>query len=460
MTSMTDTNNSLKVIKVTLDMDFYKFLGISIVGQSDEHSDGGIYVGSIRKDGAVYKNGRIDPGDMILEVNNIYFGNINNNKAVNYLREAVEKGGKLTLMVAKCWNDGAVDFSQSEQMDDEIETSAWTQQSRILKNKRHSISLKSSTASLTSSLPETDFCGLNLTSNTDMTTIIKAMCQPNSGLIIRNRSWLKLSIPNSVIGSDVVDWLYTNVDGFVVRKDAKKYAASLLKYGYIIHSVDKPTFSEQCYYTFNTSVSDLSIMTNENFENSICSPWNISYKNPQIFNAHNKDKPEINIKSKYLVGKETTCSCIMKPNYKKIYNKIIPKALMSESKDKKNIDKRVDSSSSDDFYSTYSYCDSFENKEKNFKKNDESINLTKKHTKDKCVNPNKYYYNQHQTSVANYTYQSNLPKLVSSDSNFNDSCNENVNIKSNLQGFDSALENLTQPSKYISLENAKFTNVL
>lgn len=45
-----------------------------------------------------------------------------------------------------------------------------------------------------------------------------------------------------------MDWLYQNIEGFGDRRDARKYAANLLKAGYIRHTVNKITFSEQCYY--------------------------------------------------------------------------------------------------------------------------------------------------------------------------------------------------------------------
>ena len=51
-------------------------------------------------------------------------------------------------------------------------------------------------------------------------------------------------------GSEVVDWLHRNVDGFVDRREARRYAGDLLKAGYIRHTVNKVTFSEQCYYVF------------------------------------------------------------------------------------------------------------------------------------------------------------------------------------------------------------------
>lgn len=38
------------------------------MGQSNERGDGGIYIGSIMKGGAVAADGRIEPGDMLLQV--------------------------------------------------------------------------------------------------------------------------------------------------------------------------------------------------------------------------------------------------------------------------------------------------------------------------------------------------------------------------------------------------------
>ena len=48
------------------------------------------------------------------------------------------------------------------------------------------------------------FDDLNLTINTDMATVVKAMAQPDSGLEIRDRMWLKITIPNAFIGEQIV----------------------------------------------------------------------------------------------------------------------------------------------------------------------------------------------------------------------------------------------------------------
>ena len=39
-------------------------------------------------------------------------------------------------------------------------------------------------------------------------------------------------------------------EGFPERREARKYASGLLKAGLIRHTVNKITFSEQCYYVF------------------------------------------------------------------------------------------------------------------------------------------------------------------------------------------------------------------
>lgn len=62
--------------------------------------------------------------------------------------------------------------------------------------------------------------------------------------------WASQSKAALLPGSDVVDWLYHNVEGFTDRREARKYASNLLKAGFIRHTVNKITFSEQCYYIF------------------------------------------------------------------------------------------------------------------------------------------------------------------------------------------------------------------
>ncbi len=65
----------------------------------------------------------------------------------------------------------------------------------------------------------------------------------------------------------MVNWLFEHVDGFVNRNDARKYASSMLKAGYLRHTVHKLTFSEQCYYVFGDLYSQGMIYQKRMYEN-------------------------------------------------------------------------------------------------------------------------------------------------------------------------------------------------
>jgi hypothetical protein len=282
--------------------------------------------------GAVAKDGRIEPGDMILQVNDTSFENMSNDEAVKVLREAVMKPGPVKLVVAKCWEPtpkGYFRVSKSEPVRP-IDPSAWVAHAQAHtgiypssnntnygnangaynsqvrpKGNHHlnySMSSFGSNSSLTTSIDDSALSmdmhnpyfhhrhqsnnnernkyggaqnigingnkgidntlptlattmttyghPLNFTVKSDLEEVVKAMAAPDSGLDIRERTWLKITIPNAFIGSDVVDWLFYHLDGFLDRSDARKYACELLKAGYIKHAVHKLRFSEQCYYVF------------------------------------------------------------------------------------------------------------------------------------------------------------------------------------------------------------------
>lgn len=251
---------SLNIITVTLNMEKYNFLGISIVGQSNERGDGGIYIGSIMKGGAVAADGRIEPGDMLLQVNDINFENMCNDDAVRVLREIVHKPGPVSLTVAKCWDpnpNSCFALPRSEPIRP-IDPAAWVSHTAAMTGvyppygMSPSMSTVTSTSSsISSSIPETErFDDYHLSVHSDMATVAKAMACLDSGLEVRDRMWLKITIANAFIGSDVVDWLFHHVEGFADRREARKYASNLLKAGFIRHTVNKITFSEQCYYIF------------------------------------------------------------------------------------------------------------------------------------------------------------------------------------------------------------------
>uniref|UniRef100_A0A8C1VNF7 Dishevelled segment polarity protein 3b n=1 Tax=Cyprinus carpio TaxID=7962 RepID=A0A8C1VNF7_CYPCA len=251
---------SILIFSLLLTIEKYNFLGISIVGQSNERGDGGIYIGSIMKGGAVAADGRIEPGDMLLQVNDINFENMSNDDAVRVLREIVHKPGPITLTVAKCWDPnprGCFTLPRSEPIRP-IDPAAWVSHTAAMTGaypvygmSPSMSTITSTSSSITSSIPETErFEDFHLSIHSDMAAVAKAMASSESGLEVRDRMWLKITIPNAFIGSDVVDWLYHHVEGFTDRREARKYASNLLKAGYIRHTVNKITFSEQCYYIF------------------------------------------------------------------------------------------------------------------------------------------------------------------------------------------------------------------
>ncbi|CAH8873335.1 unnamed protein product [Trichobilharzia szidati] len=362
--SITDSTMSLNIMAVTLNMDTVNFLGISIVGQSNKAGDGGIYVGSIMKGGAVAQDGRIEPGDMILEANGISFEEMSNDDAVRTLREQVQRPGPITLVVAKCWDPnpaeryftvprqepvhpidprawvlhtnamttpeshiqggdshrqvngasitGASSGGESSstlsppgltpgmsmgtltsgqtsmplgtsaaafnmaallaasQQKQQQEQEQQMQQQQLIQQRIHlpqptfyptsnvmlphgyTQQIAPSVVTASSSLPEIERYSdpIPLSLSTSIPTVIRAMLQPDSGLDIRDRVWLKLTVPNAFIGSDLVDWLFRHLEGLTDRREARKYASNLLKLGYIRHIVNKLTFSEQCYYVF------------------------------------------------------------------------------------------------------------------------------------------------------------------------------------------------------------------
>uniref|UniRef100_T1I6V0 Dishevelled 3 n=1 Tax=Rhodnius prolixus TaxID=13249 RepID=T1I6V0_RHOPR len=256
--SITDSTMSLNIITVTLNMDTVNFLGISIVGQSNKGGDGGIYVGSIMKGGAVALDGRIEPGDMILQVNDINFEDMSNDEAVRVLREVVQKPGPIKLVVAKCWDPnpkGYFTIPRTEPVRP-IDPGAWVAHTAAIRGEPYPLrppsisTLDSNSSSVTSSIPDLGIDEMRLSINMDMSVIVRAMARPDSGLEVRDRLWLKITIPNAFIGADVVDWLEAHVEGLSDKRDARKYASQMLKAGYIKHTVNKITFSEQCYYIF------------------------------------------------------------------------------------------------------------------------------------------------------------------------------------------------------------------
>lgn len=99
--------------------------------------------------------------------------------------------------------------------------------------------------------------------NTDHKLVVRTMAMPNSGLEVRNRTWLKIPVPMSFLGSALLDWIVEHIEGVKDRKEAKKYSVELLKKHLISHVVNKNTFTEQCYYVFGEDCADVLKLRNE-----------------------------------------------------------------------------------------------------------------------------------------------------------------------------------------------------
>ncbi|XP_037925551.1 segment polarity protein dishevelled isoform X3 [Hermetia illucens] len=238
--SITDSTMSLNIITVSINMEAVNFLGISIVGQSNRGGDGGIYVGSIMKGGAVALDGRIEPGDMILQVNDVNFENMTNDEAVRVLREVVQKPGPIKLVVAKCWDPnpkGYFTIPRTEPVRP-IDPGAWVAHTQAL-------------ASHDSICPDISEPIKERLDRNNLEEIVKAMIKPDSGLEIRDRMWLKITIPNAFIGADAVNWVLENVEDVPDRREARRIVSAMLRNNLIKHTVNKLTFSEQCYYVLS-----------------------------------------------------------------------------------------------------------------------------------------------------------------------------------------------------------------
>uniref|UniRef100_T1KCS7 PDZ domain-containing protein n=2 Tax=Tetranychus urticae TaxID=32264 RepID=T1KCS7_TETUR len=265
VSSVTDSSASCfpgQAIKtVTLNLDGKNFLGMSLVGQASSSENGGIYVGSIMKGGAVAAEGTIQPNDMILQVNDHVLSNMTNDQAVEILREAVQKPGPIKLVVAKILEPNLDNYFTilREEPIQPLNLEAWIQTTEAATGLNEAIDHPSSGSVSHSSMPISErhhllseMPELSLTNST-MFTIAKVAARPDSGLIIKDRKWLKIRIANAFVGRDLVDWLYKKVRGFSSKKEAYKYAKQMLKSGYIKITVAKK-FSKNCYYVFDESV--------------------------------------------------------------------------------------------------------------------------------------------------------------------------------------------------------------
>ncbi|CAD5214343.1 unnamed protein product [Bursaphelenchus xylophilus] len=111
-----------------------------------------------------------------------------------------------------------------------------------------------------------------------MEIVVRQMARLDSGLKIKDRKWLKIPIPMSFIGHELVNWLLENVDGLDNRKQARNYAKQLLEKGFIKHAVNMNSFSEKCYYKFQEKICEERLLMEQQAKlNTVDSPTEITY---------------------------------------------------------------------------------------------------------------------------------------------------------------------------------------
>ncbi|CAD6192254.1 unnamed protein product [Caenorhabditis auriculariae] len=279
-----------RILEIFLPMKNVPYLGLNVTSL-----DGNIYVSGIAKGGAVDIDRRIELGDQILQVNRISFEELSVDEAVSALRVAAASKKPITLYVSKF---RASDFEDpmsslaSETMP--LDVSVWVETAVQNTEKMRALGIDPQDATTTfddGTLPfstagsddeeqmlydqrrngvpralleeaerrreneqNEQYYPEHLTETLDPMIVIRAMARPDSGLQVKNRKWLKILVPMSFIGRDLVDWLLEHVVDLRDRKAARAYASRLLAAGLIRHVVSKLTFTEKCYYVFGDGV--------------------------------------------------------------------------------------------------------------------------------------------------------------------------------------------------------------
>ncbi|KAE9417685.1 hypothetical protein Angca_004280 [Angiostrongylus cantonensis] len=243
-----------RILEVNLSMRTTPYLGISVGS-----FQGSILVSEILPDGAVAKDGRIEVGDQIVQVNNRSFENLTEAQAVRLLREVAaakkqcserqriyrERG--LCDDLTQTFNENIL--PNTSETDDEEERALYAQ-------RRHGIPHQNieELERRRENEQNEHKAAQRLSVTMDPVVILRALARPDSGLQVKNRKWLKILVPMSFIGRDLVDWLLEHVEDLSDRKAARQYAAELLKAGLIRHVVSKLTFTEKCYYVFGDAI--------------------------------------------------------------------------------------------------------------------------------------------------------------------------------------------------------------
>jgi len=306
--SIASSSVSLTTELVTLSLSDGRPLGITIVGHSSGQRGGdcGIFVGCVKRGGAAAADGRIEPGDLILEVNGVDLEGLTNERALTVLRGELARGGTVQILVAKYWDMENQDDCQREPIYEpvgSVRSSAagtrhgsleWMSRPGPLKvipedrggRTRMFREASGASASESDPAPGGRFGSLppmppasSLPSLMDRPTSMHYVSRSHSAsrnepadhrgesTVERHRGGLKSSQPAAdepFLGADLVNWIRGQVAGLSGLADAKAYANDLLQAGYI-YTVNRPQhqlhagatsrfqFREDEYYVFGRS---------------------------------------------------------------------------------------------------------------------------------------------------------------------------------------------------------------
>ncbi|EFO86224.1 CRE-MIG-5 protein [Caenorhabditis remanei] len=281
-----------RILEIYLPMKNVPYLGLSVCTM-----DGHIFVSEIAPEGAVEKDGRVNVGDQILQVNRVSFEDLSGPQAVRALRDAAASKRPITLYISKFARGAPSEYDDplasmaSETMP--LDVGVWVETAVQNTEKMKALGLDPQEQTMTSvddgTLPFTSTASDDeerilydqrrngipralleeaerkkenernekaeqLTELIDPIIVVRAMARPDSGLVVKNRKWLKILVPMSFIGCDLIDWLVEHMTDIHSRKHARLYAARLLAAGLIRHVVSKLTFTEKCYYVFGDGI--------------------------------------------------------------------------------------------------------------------------------------------------------------------------------------------------------------
>ncbi|KAI6174602.1 hypothetical protein M3Y97_01008800 [Aphelenchoides bicaudatus] len=287
------------------------------LGLSYAANDGGIFICSIQSGSAAARSQVLDVGDQIIQVDGASFEHLTNDQCINLLKKAANERRDIDLIVAKRVTDQRSETLSALCDTMPVDVSMWVETTKqpgvepaLFEN--HNVEKASSVAGKTDATSDEELAAYKdrrngigahfvpmvmqakqlqkeqfqrkilvdneedadrtvLSIHDPPASIVQFMARPNSGLLIKDRKWLKIPILMSFIGHELVNWLLEKVHGFESRKQARTFANRLLELGLIKHAVNMNRFSEK--YKISAERQRLEQQSKSNGE----SPTEITY---------------------------------------------------------------------------------------------------------------------------------------------------------------------------------------